>query len=741
VIVGDPASVVGPERLALESARRWSVLVLAIVGLGLETVAVLTVWSDLPNLQRAVIGAAIVTAIVAAIFRRTTTSLWVFAFAGLMLVLANLLPPAGVPWLHLNADVLFVAFTFALLVRPVYAVFLALTLPVLTHIAWETNPGDVIATGYAAWGGWIPPIQVAVMMLVVNTVWWQLSRYASTLDGEYQREQEQLERSLAEQERQASRRRAAIVIHESLLNGIRAVLTAGLTDPQRLISSMPPDASLEAPLPVATDANALGTSILETAGVPIQMKRQGSSTRNLEPETFESVRGAVVEIARNEYRHGEGRSVDLLVSASDAALTVTIAGQLIVAEPLESGLGVRTAVLEALEAANVEVAQADGAVIITVRRDLSSTPRTAPSSVFSRSRALMTAFLGSMALSGVLYFIALTTAEGMSLPTVLAMLLATIAAIVLILVTVTGTRLRASTGLPLTFAPAMIPWLMVAGASGICASAPEIAASAVNVTGFAVIGLSLWTRWWVMIPALGIWLAGMGLFVATAPSGCGSLFLVPAANSVIVMLLFVGGTLAAARVYSLAESQRNELEYSARAERIAADAQAQTNARLASLVAGVRAEFSRIHEGAPVDEATEHRLRLYEGRIRTAVQVDPLLSGSFQKVAAELVESMATQDIAVDVKLLEASDDQRALPNDVEELLTRFAEGGQTTLAAFTDGRADYLTVAAPRENVPWLDEMSDLTVDDVEVLIDDSATASSERGGRIVMVRRPLPA
>lgn len=729
----------GPEGLALESARRWSVLILAIVGLGLETVSVITVWGQLPALQRGVIVVAVVTAIIAAAFRKTTAALWIFTIAALLLALANLLPAAGVPWLHLNAVVLFVAFTLAMLVRPVYALVSAIVLPVVTHIVWETSPEDVIATGYAAWGGWIPPIQVAVMILLVNTVWWRLVHFARRMDAQYDNEQAQLQRSLEEQERQAARRRAAIAIHESLLNGIRSALTMQRVDAARLGHSLPPLAVPGTEMSDLTDAQALGTAIMDSAGVPIALTRSGTDSRSLGAKAFEALRGAVVEIVRNEVRHGTNPVPEVLIDTTERSLTITCSGQVFIAEPLSSGIGVRTAVVDSLRDVGASLDELDGRVMITLATESDTRPRSPSDSIFSRSRALMTAGLAAMASSGVLYFAAIITDGGWTLSVGAATAAAAAAGVAIVTLTLTAARVRVSLALAIVAAPAAVPWLLALSASAVCTSTPEITASAVNVTGFAVIGISLWSRWWVMLVGLGAWLGGMAFFVVTAPTSCAPLLLQPIANSLVVIPLFVAGTLLAARVYSQAAAQRTALELAILQERIAADAQAETNARLGSLVRGVTDELTQVSEGRTVDAAMEHRLRLYEGRIRAAVQVDPVVSGSFDRLAASVVEEMAATDTPVEVKLLEASADARPLPSDIHEVLTRATSGGRAVIAAFSDGESDYLTVVAPLPDVPWATSSADLVFDDVDLLIDEAATPDDPRGGRLFMARRSV--
>lgn len=727
-----------PEGLALESARRWSILILAIVGLGLETVSVVTVWGELPGLQRSVIVVSIVTAVAAGLFRKTTAALWVFAIAGLLLALANLLPSVGTPWLHLNAVMLFVAFTLAMLVRPIYAAALAIVLPVVTHIAWETNPEDVIATGYAAWGGWIPPVQVAVMILVVNTVWWRLRGFADRMDADFVREQQQLQRALEEQERQSARRRAAIAIHESLLNGIRSALTLQRVDAARLSYSLPPLTAMGAEVAEATDAQTLGVAIAETADVPIAVTRRGAGTLSLDARAFETLRAAVVEIVRNEARHGSGSVPEVEIHASGDLLVITCSGRIVVSDPLSSGLGVRTAVIDSLGEAGARIREGDGTVTIEFRPE-QGRRRSASDSIFSRSRALMTAGLAAMAASGVLYFVALLTQGAHGVALVAAALAAAVGGVTIVALTLTARRLTAAAALALVAAPACVPWLLAASAAAACAASPELTASAVNVTGFAVIGISLWSRWWVMLAGLGVWLAGMVILVTAAPATCSTYLTQPIANSLVVIPLFVFGTLAAARVYSQAAAQRTDLELTSLQERIAADAQAETNARLGSLVRDVTDELTRVSTGGAVDAATEHRLRLYEGRIRAAVQVDPVASGSFDRLAADLVEDMASTDVAVEVKLLEASSDPRPLPPGVQQLLSRAVGGGRAVIASFSDGSSDYLTVLAPLPDVPWASAIQDYAFDDVEFLVDEAPTSDDPRGGRIFMARRPV--
>ena len=401
----------------------------------------------------------------------------------------------------------------------------------------------------------------------------------------------------------------------------------------------------------------------------------------------------------------------------------------------------RRAVIDALSAVGATIEQADGVVTISVDRLPATASRPRRDSVFSRSRGLMSAFLGAMVLSGILYFAAMITSGAGSVPVYIATALALAAGLILVTLTLRSGPLPAPMALGLALLPAAIPWLFAVSNSAICAAAPEISASAVNVSGFAVIGISLWSRWWVMAPTLAMWVGGMFVLIAQSGGECASLLVQPVLNSLFVMPLFVAGTLLAARAYARASSARETVELAQMRESISAQAQAEMNSRLEDLVDDVVRELQSIASGHPVDRDVARRLRLSEGRIRAAVQVDPVLSGAFDAFAAKVVESLAVKGITVDVKLLESSADPRPLPPELCEILTRAASGGHASIAAFQDGEVDYLTVSAPASDVSWSIDVSDACVDGVDLLVDEAHSEIDPSGARIFMLRRRLGA
>jgi hypothetical protein len=682
---------------------------------------------------------ALSTGIIALVFRRSTWALAGFAVAALLLTMANTLPSAGVPWLQINGAALFVAFVGGMLVPPRFAIAGAIVLPVLVHIAWSAAPEDVIATGYAAWDGWIPPIQTAVMLLLVNAVWWRLRNFATAMDVEYRHSVDDLEGALAESERQAALRRAAIVIHESLLNSIRAALATGNVDSSRLSARSLSDAVLATPVLPPQDASMIGPAIAETAEVPITFDYAGPDKAELDPATFEAVRAAVVELVRNDVRYGDTVVAHIQAECHDGQLTVSCPGRLLEVDPLKSGLGVRTAVRDSLEAIGASVEQTGERVTIRVPLMPTAAPLKASESVFARSRGLMTAFLGAMALSGVLYFVAAITSGARSWPVYAATVLALIAGVTVVMLTLRSGRLPAGVAASLALIPALVPWLFAAGVTAVCSAAPEISASAVNVTGFAVIGIALWSRWWVMAPTLGLWVAGMLVLIERSEPSCSAGYVQPLINSVVVMPLFVAGTLIAARAYSRASLERETVELARLREAISLQAQTETNSRLKDLVDQVTHDLSEVARGGQVDREFARRLRLSEGRIRAAVQVDPVLAGGFNSFASMLVETLAARGIVTDVKLLEASDDRRPLPAEFAEILTRAASGGHAAIAAFQDGEADYLTISAPASDVPWAGEAADMCIDGVDLLVDEAYSETDPAGARIFVVRRAL--
>jgi len=148
---------------------------------------------------------------------------------------------------------------------------------------------------------------------------------------------------------------------------------------------------------------------------------------------------------------------------------------------------------------------------------------------------------------------------------------------------------------------------------------------------------------------------------------------------------------------------------------------------------GIIAELAR---GEELDEERREQVACLEGLIRATIQVDPIDSGEFTRVAARLVNSAFSVGIPAMVGTLVSSSDRTPLETDlILDLEALIRDSSSLTVRTLNDGMNDYLSLelrdtgngaavtgiaGSPRANVT------------VEV-------ASEPDGSTVVMVSRPI--
>ena len=89
--------------------------------------------------------------------------------------------------------------------------------------------------------------------------------------------------------------------------------------------------------------------------------------------------------------------------------------------------------------------------------------------------------------------------------------------------------------IPIVALPIAIPWIALWMYSDGCPGQEQVLTSALNVSGFMVLVITLWSRWWILLAAMGLWLGGVITFALEGAASCESSALLAAFNSLIFL--------------------------------------------------------------------------------------------------------------------------------------------------------------------------------------------------------------
>lgn len=734
--------VPAPEQSALLAARRWSLVTAAAIGVLTQVAATVNAWPFIGPLQLAATTAALVIVIVGSVLSRHPGALWALTGGGWLLVAANALPGAQEPWLFINATALFGAFGIGLIIRRSLVIPAAILFPLLLHASWQANPGTVLATGFAAFDGWIPPTQVAAVIVAMSLLWSSLVRQSWIMDAAFHAHLRAEATAIEARARGRARRRAAIAVHESLLNTIRSVVTVESVERISIAGSLHRVSRLLAAPPAVPTLGSLRERVLQDADGPSRIELTAPVSLPMSDDAFEALRAALVELIRNRLRHGDGQPCLIRLGTTGDHLVAEISGTPWYSEPLRSGLGLRTAVEAGINAVGGSTHRSRDRTVLEV--PTTATPMTigfGPTSVFSRSRALMSTWLAAMVVGGVLYFLALipgaaSVSMSLAMP-VLAMAGATAT------FAVSWRRHERSliAVVPLIAIPIAIPWIARWVYAAGCPGQEQVLTSALNVSGFMLLVLALWSRWWLLIPSMCLWLGGLVSLAAEDASNCGSTAVLAAFNSLVFLPAIIAVILIAGRFYARAERIRNDQIAREIIETTAVTAQEEVLGELEALIRQAAIVLDRVAAEGDLRRSDRQELMRLEGRIRVAVQVDPQDCGAFGRLALLLVDEGAEHAGSVKVGAIEPSGDPRPIPEQVTGVLRAIVRGRRPALAAFSDGQADYLTVTSSldEQSIPAPGLEGAVLIADVELSIDHAADDPDDSRRVMALVIRPI--
>ncbi|MFM8774748.1 MAG: hypothetical protein ACKOFP_13170, partial [Actinomycetota bacterium] len=143
--------------------------------------------------------------------------------------------------------------------------------------------------------------------------------------------------------------------------------------------------------------------------------------------------------------------------------------------------------------------------------------------------------------------------------------------------------------------------------------------------------------------------------------------------------------------------QRTQAALAVEREALSRESLRATSARtidqhLSACVAQADGIIAELANGADLDPQLRHQVACLEGLIRATIQVDPVDSGEFARVAGRLVNSAFSQSIPAQVGTLVCSNDRTPLdPELVLALESLIGSYGRVTVRSVSDGLADHL--------------------------------------------------
>lgn len=653
-------------------------------------------WSSLTTTDRIALVVSTIAIVAGWILSSRTIGLWLVMSAPLLLVLAAIAnggSPSEAKWIAVSTSAGHVAYALVLLTGPVLGIVAIIGCTGALILTWSMRPDNVVPGALNVADGRIAFALLAVSALVLWLAWHLLRRRAVAEDTARARLADRMAAERETQERSRMWRSAAVRVHERLLSTLRYLLQTPQPDRAGLrtliteggdmhLGDSPED--LERSVRLATAAR-IASGIVRLDGSVIDIP--------VTEEVRAAGRAAIVECALNAVLHG---------GATDVVVTAQLDGSQVhifivdngsgIPDEATAGLGWSSVLDEGLS--NVggtwSVESRSGSTTVTLTLPTSSARTTTMvDDGFAQGRTLLSAPLLAVGAVGIAFDVLSMgrTAAGLMLIGL------TLAGVVIGAgIVVRGRQPHMLVSSATLLAVAITPWLAAHAVSpGV--SIQQVAPGMVTA-GYALIAIALWCRRWQFIAGLAIWAVGMLVLTIQAAPDERQPLLIGLVNCLVIVPVVV-------IVLSLATQRfrRTQVEVMLQREAlnrelVRANAASVIDRQLSACVAQAESIIGRIADGAGLDADTRRELACLEGLIRATIQVDPVSSGEFARVAARLCNAAFSNSIPAQVGTLISSADATPLPNAlVQALESSIASAESITVRAMTSAHEDHLSV------------------------------------------------
>ncbi len=603
-----------PKLDALFSTRRWVMSIwLGSSWLILFANGALN-WPNLSAIERVALTLCTVFMAIGVLLGRSYVALWGFPASRFVILLAVVTAPATThPWIGLSEATIQLTISIVLLVNK----RIGMIVPFLGAIAYfamtRPHPSVVITSSQVLTDGWVATVAVLASGLGSWWAWNRLREQANVADAQFVSIRVRTEEALSTQERSQIWRKAAVLVHESVLNSLRYVMRADDVDRDglrlQLAKALPPRPSKERELSLSWVLSSVDEDVIATG---ISMPAQTPDVM-LSSEAAHALRAALIEAARNAINHGRATRVLISTEVVEEHLCVEIRDNGVgIAPTALPGMGFRQVLGLDLAAVHATVTResspGDTRIAITIPLDPAEAHilRAAPTGWFNQARFLLTVPLAAIVTVGLAYLAMLT---GVS---VLFGLLALVSALISLAYSwwhvLPMHRMTSWLALVFILLSAIVPWLILV--SPLRGAMAVLIGSAINVAGFATVIIAAWSR--AVIGTVGLTVWGLGTLLVTAaitPSER-TILIVSLTSALIVLPIVLIVAYTGSRRYQLALESLNRAQQRAIIERARAQAGVALDAHLSSAIENALSLLTEIADGRELDAGTRHELSL-----------------------------------------------------------------------------------------------------------------------------------
>lgn len=364
-------------------------------------------------------------------------------------------------------------------------------------------------------------------------------------------------------------------------------------------------------------------------------------------------------------------------------------------------------------------------------------PETSITPTFDKARFLVSAPVAAMSIVGAVYFVEDAIQVGGK--TALGCVLGIIGLIVSAILVFRRQRIGLLAGAIFIFAPALVPWLI--NQQDFVCSASSLVTPIMAISGYSLMVIIAWGRWSTGLIGLAIWGVGGYLVVVHFGASCRNSVSIALLNSLVILPVVLAVAALGARGYQRAVERSRVSRKIEVIERSRANAALTLNGQLNDAIIQGQQLLGRVVMGAEVQGSLRESLELVEGRIRSAIQVDPERNGAFAVFTRQLVEESALVGVRLHVRTLVSSQDHRPLPADLERTIHRLLEvpaAQPLSVQTFTDGVEDHISIEVTQGalEVVGLGLGGEQRFDDVVLQVE---LADEDLSNCLIIISRPI--
>jgi len=739
---------------ALLSTRRWLMIVGTCVWITTTLLIARYQWPRLSTVEHVLIMIGTIIFVGAVALSRHRRFLWLFPIGQLCFLACAFVAPLSSPnWLALmTLSSWLTYFLIALTSRRIGLTLIPIG-AVITIVAWKAEASIVIPGALVIAGGWMVFAQSVGGAAALWWAWNTLKDEAREGDARTEHLENETNRSLELQERARIWRQGATKVHESVLNTVRYVLLTQHLDRSRLKQEISQALSSRNSR-TAVQGSTAQDLVNEVAQVDFEgsiLEIRGSiPDLCMDSEVYRTLRAAVIELIRNVIRHAEGKSIALsLTVSSQSELVISVFGGTRLEVNSAPGIGRNTVLDSALNEIGATWSReiddgGRGRSVITIPvSDLmsqESDSRFVGFPPFDKARLLVTSPLAAMSVIGGFYFMrAMALDQGVEDWSGWFGLLGVVMVAVLVL---RRRQVSPLTGTLMVVVPALVPLLALQ--TEFQCSESGLMSPILTISGYSVMVIAAWSGRLAGITGLVIWAYGGATLVMRFPSNCRDSVSLALVNSLIVLPLILIVSFIGAKAYRKAADRTRAVRQLDVIERSRAAAAEDLNAQLDDAVSTTLDLLDRIADGAELSGQLQTELEVEDGRIRSAIQVDPERNGAFAVLMRALVEEVAEIGIRTNVKALVSSHDIRPIDSKVERLLYQLLVANQaqgTQVQALTDGVEDHLVLTVSRTSLraAGMHPGERRTIGDINVQVEEGESGAHAGSKHAVIVSRRI--